>query len=209
MLILIHSIVFVELFSRCSQKLLYLEVSESQSDMLPSELRYLKYSVLHEEVSASDIRYWASCCMIKQIPKFKIRQLYKYYFQQKILFIKSEEMARGPYRVKELLASSPPSISINWWVSYDIMKIYTMLFLLEPKNSSVIARSIICVVPFPYFNTYDVLSSRLAHCNVGSKKHSDQQLLYKNTSWFVNLASDNSKSNIFRQGDTVLEIMLQ
>lgn len=156
MLILIHSIVFVELFSRCSQKLLYLEVSKSQSDMLPSELRYLQYSVLHEEVSISDIRYWASCCMIEQIPKFKIRQFYKYYFQQNISFIKSEEMARGPNRVKELLASSSPSISINWWVSYYIMKIYTMLFLLEPKNSSVIARSRICIVPFPYINTYDV-----------------------------------------------------
>lgn len=71
----------------------------------------------------------------------------------------------------------------------------------EPKKLSKV-----CVVPLPHFNSY----SNFPEDRPKNIKYDiDNIQIHKKNSAFVRVALDQHNNNIFRQGDTVLEVMLQ
>lgn len=71
----------------------------------------------------------------------------------------------------------------------------------EPRGSAKV-----CVVPLPHFNTY----SNLPEDRPKNLKYDvDSLITYKKQSAFIRVAIDQNANNIFQQGDTVLEVMLQ
>lgn len=76
-------------------------------------------------------------------------------------------------------------------------------------------RTKICVVPLPYFNTYNILKEDRLRSDTKTTKLwglieiTNRERTYKKNSSFIAIASGQESNNIFRQGDTVLEVMLQ
>ncbi|GAA5803911.1 hypothetical protein HPULCUR_009396 [Helicostylum pulchrum] len=98
-----------------------------------------------------------------------------------------------------------------------------LVFLQEEGNSVVIIKYLVweyitkgseektkelsnlCVIPLPHFNSYnDFPEDRLKNSANG-----DDIIPYKTESAFTRIASSQNDNNIFRQGDTILEVLLE
>lgn len=63
----------------------------------------------------------------------------------------------------------------------------------------------LCVIPLPHFNSYnDFPEDRLKN-----SKNGDDIIPYKRESAFTRIASSQNDNNIFRQGDTILVVLLE
>ncbi|CEP15173.1 hypothetical protein [Parasitella parasitica] len=117
-----------------------------------------------------------------------------------------------------------------WWSFYIVYyfkrqfkqiwtKIITSSFItnLLKKDRKKINGSLIklCVVPLPHFNSYsDFPEDRPHRHNVTNATNSNENantsvIPYKAESAFISLATNQHENDIFHQGDTVLEVLLQ
>jgi hypothetical protein len=63
----------------------------------------------------------------------------------------------------------------------------------------------ICIIPLPHFSSY----SNFPEDRPKSKLHNNDIIPYKNDSLFTQIASNQNTVNLFRQSDTVFDILLQ
>lgn len=101
-----------------------------------------------------------------------------------------------------------------WWkdfkkpfVTFYKFKIRNPLrksFIKSKKEAKQLSK--VCVIPLPHFNSY---SSFPEDRPKNTKLDDGKVIPYKKNSAFVSVASDQHDNNMFRQGDTVLEVLLE
>lgn len=162
----------------------------------------LKMKDLRKEY-VSNIRNLECHSTIEQIRKYRLKwDIFSYYIAYKLRMLIMRNSKSG---------SALDSLKITWRrIKYFFLRLFGISQRQGHKN-----RTQICVVPLPYFNTYNILledrfhnsteTTKVLGC-ITKKKHGKT---YKSRSDFIAIASGQDSNNIFRQGDTVLEVMLQ
>lgn len=174
--------ILLDLLLTSSEKLSYLNIDQENLGILESErVQILKIKSMKNEYIPS-LRNLESHAMMEQIKKYSGIRLQVFQLKQKIRTEKFNE-------IMEILHKS--------W-RYSVVYLWKKMF--KEARKGLVGSGKVCVVPLAHFNTYS---------NLPEDRQSDTENYYKKRSAFVQIAMDQHGNNIFQQGDTVLEVMLQ
>lgn len=185
----------IDLLLSSTQKLSYLAIKGVTLGILDSEVGEMFEG--GETGYFSNIRNLECHSTMEQLQKYNPRQdIFSYHiaFKMKMYFMSNHETGII-FRLK------------NVWE--QALSISRRLF---PRKAQFTYTKQICVVPLPYFNTYNILLEDNSQDNADATKILGlfkRNQTYKKNSAFIDIISRLDNNNIFRQGDTVLEVMLQ
>ncbi|KAG2206944.1 hypothetical protein INT47_008413 [Mucor saturninus] len=177
-----------DLLLTSSQKLSFLAIDKKKLGVLDSEsVQSIKVKMSQKKEYISNLRNLESHATMEQLTKYSGWYLSMFRLRKKLdcRFTKAVRL------------------------SYEIVK-YAFLYYVrrffkkarkDPRGASKV-----CVVPLPQFNIYTDLPEDRPK-NLEYKP--DNLITYKTKSAFVKVAVDQDSNNIFKQGDTVCEVMVQ
>ncbi|KAI8091656.1 hypothetical protein BDF21DRAFT_490379 [Thamnidium elegans] len=183
-----------DLLLSSSQKLSYLEIEKDRLAILSSEIfQVMKVKELQKE-SISSIRTLESHATMEQIKKYNGRFSIQMYHIRK--------RWRSWYEQRIWWKNFKKPIVIFY--KFNIRNPWRKLFIESKKEAKQLSK--VCVVPLPHFNSY----SSFPEDRPKNTKYDDGKVIpYKKNSAFVSVALDQHDNNMFRQGDTVLEVLLE
>lgn len=122
---------------------------------------------------------------------YKIRQFCQNYFTIK-------------YFTDSNFANSHFITELGFYYRVYIRNYIRKIFDHSQKDPKILSK--VCVVPLPHFNSYSNFPEDRPRLSESDRV---DVITYKDKSAFVQLAIDQDDNSIFRQGDTVLEVMLE
>lgn len=199
-----------------SQKLSYLEIPRAKLCILESEIdQVLKVKALQKEYISS-LRNLESHATMEQIKKHSGYFSYGWYktkasfkdinrrFRQYFGRSRQEEdnpRNKKPGFVKKALRRFWRKRIRQPW--RNVRKRYT-------QGSKKLTK--VCVVPLPHFNSYSNFPEDRPKNIIYNKKEQENDMYvipYKDDSAFTRVASDQNSNSVFRQGDTIFEVLLE
>jgi hypothetical protein len=187
----------VDLLLKSSQKLSYLEINREKLGILESEInQVLKVKALQKEYISS-IRNLETHAAMEQITQYS--GIFSYYFFYKAKSYLSDNKIRSYFN-----GENKSRAFRSCWRRL-VRNPWNNMFRESRQESKKLSK--VCVVPLPHFNSYSNFPEDRPKKD---KEHDDNFVIpYKGESAFTRVASDQHDNSIFRQGDTVLEVLLQ
>lgn len=166
-----------------------MEIEKSKLGVLESEINYvIRVKTLKKEY-VSRIRNLETQAIMEQI------QTYSYY---QLIFYKIRRLYFDYY------ISSEFKKDVGFYYRVYIRNNFRKLFKKSRNDPKKLSK--VCVVPLPHFNSYSSFPEDRPR---NYSPDNVDIITYKDNSAFVRLAIDQDSNSIFRQGDTVLEVMLE
>ncbi|KAI9245393.1 hypothetical protein EDC94DRAFT_413781 [Helicostylum pulchrum] len=183
-----------DLLLSSSQKLSYLEIKRDRLAILSSEIfQVMKVKEMQKE-SISSIRSLESHATMEQIKKYDGTFAIQVYHIRK----------RWRSGIEQFIWWKDFKRPITTFYKFKIRNPLRKAFIKSKKEAKQLSK--VCVVPLPHFNSY----SSFPEDRPKNTRYDDGKVIpYKLNSAFVSVASDQHDNNMFRQGDTVLEVLLE
>ncbi|KAI7895160.1 uncharacterized protein EV154DRAFT_34774 [Mucor mucedo] len=182
-----------DLLLSSSQKLSYLEIEKDKLGVLESEISHVMNVKALKKEYISSFRNLETHAIMEQITKYSNFQLI--FYKIKCIYHHSDFYNEAFNDIRKKVR--------RFW-RLNIRNNWRKLFMQSRKEGKKLSK--VCVVPLPHFNSYSNFpEDRPRNTNYGISNVNT----HKDSSAFVRVALDQNSNNIFRQGDTVLEVMLQ